>query len=528
MPILVFPGFIEGRASVLPSGKCLHNHLEHKSIYRIAKEEGYSHQTIERALSDAPAQPYRLARPKPAPVFGPYRARVDALLEEHEHLPRKQRYTARKIFELLQAEGYQGSESRIRRYLAERKRERAVPEVFLPLEFEPGEDAQVDWGEAVAEVSGRRQTVHFFLMRLCYSRRAFAMAFPSEAQECFLSAHVQAFHHFGGVPHRISYDNLGTAVKLVPDPTSKRGRKRKEVRTFVSFRSHYLFDSHFCLPGREGAHEKGGVESGIGYTRRQLMVPIPQATSFEDLNRQLLARALTEDGRQVARERQTIGQAWEHERARLLPLPPSDYECCHMTTVRLTPYAQATFETNRYSIPANRARREVTLKAYPFWVEIWDGMDLLARHPRCYEREQDVFDPLHYLSLLERKPGAFDYAKPLKRWREGWPPSYNLLLRTLRATWPEGRGIQEFVRILQLHQHYAAPLIEQAIEQALSYGCVHLDGVLSCLRQVVDLAEHPAKEETKPLDLSDRPDLEAIGNQPVDLSRYEQLLKLSW
>ncbi len=239
-------------------------HLEHKSIYRIAKETGYSHQTIEKALSDAPAKSYRLAYPKPAPVFGPYQPRVEAFLQEGEQMPRKQRYTARKIFELLQAEGYQGSEARIRRYLSERKKAKQVPEVFVPLEFEKGADAQVDWGEAVAIIAGQRQKIHFFLMRLCYSRRAFAMAFPTLAQECFLSGHLQAFKHFGGVPHRISYDNLATAVKIVFDRTGKRGRPRQEVRAFVAFGSHYLFESHFCTPGLDGAHEKGGVESGIG------------------------------------------------------------------------------------------------------------------------------------------------------------------------------------------------------------------------------------------------------------------------
>lgn len=499
-------------------------YLQKKSMSRIAQEEGYSRDAVERAIRNVPAKTYQLSHPRPSPRLGPFHLRIQALLAQNSHLPRKQRYTAHKIFEILQAEGYQGSESRVRQYLSQYKREHAVPEVFLPLEFEPGQDAQVDWGEAVAIVGGKRQKVQFFLMRLCYSRRAFAMA----SQECFLYAHLQAFKHFGGVPQRISYDNLGTAVKITFDRTGKRGRPRQEVRAFVSFRSHYLFESHFCTPGLDGAHEKGGVEHGIGYTRRQFMVPIPDATSYADLNRRLLVRALAEDDRTVSRERQTIGGAWQEERLQLLPLPPSDYDCCEMTTVRLTPYSQATFETNRYSVPTNRARQEVTLKAYPFQVEIWDGMELLASHVRCYEREQDIVDPLHYLPLLERKPGAFDYAKPIKRWRADWPASYTQMLQRLRETWREGRGIQEFIRILRLHQHYPAPLIEQAIEQALSYGCVHLDGVMSCLRHVSEAAERAPVEPAEHLDLSDCPELADIGNQPVDLSRYEHLLKLSW
>jgi len=167
----------------------------------------------------------------------------------------------------------------------------------------------------------------------------------------------------------------------------------------------------------------------------------------------------------------------------------------------------------------------VTVKAYPFTIDIFDGTQKLTSHVRCYGREQDVFDPLHYLPLLEKKPGAFDYAIPMRRWQKDWPFAYHQMLHKLKETWPDGRGIQEFVRILMLHEYYPASQMEQAIERALSYGCVHLDGVLYCLHEI---AGEASQAEIAPLDLSDRPDLDAVGKQPVDLSRYEQLLRLSW
>jgi hypothetical protein len=190
------------------------------------------------------------------------------------------------------------------------------------------------------------------------------------------------------------------------------------------------------------------------------------------------------------------------------------------STAHLTPYSQVVFETNRYSVPVERARREVLVKAYPFHVDLFDQQDWLARHPRCYGREQDIFDPLHYLPLLQQRPGAFEYAKPLRQWRQGWPESYGHMLGRLREKWPEGRGVQEFVAILQLHQQHPAALVQGAIEQALAYGCVHLDGVLQCLHQL----ESPQPSRPS-LDLADRPHLQAIGGQPVDLRRYEQLFE---
>jgi transposase len=495
--------------------------IDHKSIRQIALEEGHARETVERAISDAPPKPYHLTKPKPAPIFGPYQARVEDLLRQNERLPRKQRYTSPKIFAILREEGYQGCESRVRQAMAAWNRAQQRQEVFLPLEFDPGQDAQVDWGEATAIIASVRQIVQVFVMRLSYSRRVFVMAFPTQKQESFFYGHVQAFKHFGGVPHRLSYDNLATAVKLAIDKKRRRN-ERHEQRTFVTFRSHYLFESHFCTPGLEGAHEKGGVESGVGFSRRHFLVPIPEVTSFEELNHLLLDHCLKDDQRRVHRQSATIGQAWEYERSFLRPLPSFDFDCCEIARVRLTPYSQATFETNRYSVPVSRARREVTLKAYPFTIELWDGSTLLARHPRCYEREQDLFDPLHYLPLLEQRPGAFDYAKPLRQWRQGWPESYHRMLRILRESWPEGRGVQEFVRILKLHQEYPAPVVQDAIEQALAYGCVHLDGVLHCLHQVIAPAASSQEEDAPAAHLPD------VGNQPIDLSRYELLLKQRW
>jgi transposase len=487
-------------------------YLEHKSIRQIARELQHSRAKVRQAIESAEAAKYTLQQPRPAPVLGPYKARVDELLAESERMPRKQRYTCGKIYQLLQAEGYTGATSTLRGYIAQRRREKRRPQVYIPLEFDPGRDAQVDWGEAEVILAQEQISVQLFIMRLCYSRRLFVMAFPSQKQEAFLEGHVQAFHHFQGVPRRIAYDNLKTAVQRVLE-----GRNRQEQRAFVLFRSHYLFDSRFCTPGQ--GHEKGRVEDGVGFARRNFLVPLPVVASYAALNAHLLAACVADDQRRVDRQPLTVGQAWEQEKPHLLPLPEKDYDCCATELVTLNGFCQVEFETNRYSVPAERRFHHLVLKAYPFRVDVLHMDDVIASHPRCYGRQQDILDPLHYLPLLEQRPGAFEHAKPIRRWRASWPPVYERLLTQLRTRWPEGRGVREFVRILKLHQSYPAEQIAQAVEQALSYGCPHADGVQLCLNQL-----NPPQAPQTALDLHPWPQLARVSHPLPDLACYDQLL----
>lgn len=489
-------------------------YVDKKSMRQIAREQGHSRKTIRKALESAGPGRYTQKEERPAPLLGPYKARIEALLVEGEQLPRKQRYTGHKIYQLLQQEGYQGSEPSIRRYIGAWRREHQAPMVYLPLTWEPGADAQADWGEGLVVLGGVPTSVAVFSIRLCYSRRLFVMAFPTQKVEAFLAAQVQAFHFFEGVPRRISYDNLKTAVKTILS-----GHDREEQVNFRAFRSHYLFESHFCNPGQ--GHEKGGVEHAVGYSRRNFLVPIPEVDSYEALNTYLLAQVLADEERTVQGQPVSIREAWEQEKEDLLPLPAQDYPCCTSQEVKLNPYGQVVFETNRYSVPASEARLTLTLRAYPFEVEILRQGDVIARHPRCYGHGQDVFDPLHYLSLLAHRPGAFEYAKPLREWRERWPPVYEQVLAHLRSTWPEGRGVREFIQLLQLHREYPAPLIEAAFQQALRYGCVHYEGVRLCLNQLLLPPTQTVPLHLEQLQLAR---LEPTVDQPIDLDQYDQLI----
>lgn len=487
-------------------------YVEGLSIRAISKQLGHCRKAIRKALDHAEPEGYQRKKTHIAPKIAPYQSRIEELLKESDQMPRKQRYTGHKIYQLLLLEGYCGSESNLHRYVSQQRRARKQRPAYLPLEFDIGQDAQVDWGEAQAEINGVRQTVQMFVMRLNYSKARFVMAFPFQKQEAFFEGHLRAFHFWGGVPRRIAYDNLKTAVFRV-----LAGHHRQEQSAFTAFRSYYLFESHYCTPAQ--GHEKGGVESDVGYAQRNFFAPIPQVKDFEELNALLQQACINDMQRTTRGEQRTVAEIWHSEKPALLPLAPRDFPACSNHLARVNPYSQVVFETNRYSVPAEYVGKQLALRAYPFRVEILSATEVIAEHPRCFERERDILNPLHYLGLLEQRPGAFEYALPLRQWRQKWTPEYEKMLDWLRKTKPGGSGVREFVAILKLHRDHPADMVDRAVKQALDLGAAHLDGVKLCLRQMLSPPESP------PALVLDHPKLVAVGSQPIHLEQYNQLLE---
>jgi transposase len=486
--------------------------VEGLSIRAIHRQLKVDRKTIRKAIVEPIPKPYQLKQPRPAPVLGPYEARISELLEESEKLPRKQRYTAKKIYQIIQKEGYQGCEGGVHNYVCRQRKKRKRKEAFLPLEFDAGQDAQVDWGQAAVRVAGQEITAHFLSMRLNYSKARFVMAFPFEKQEAFFEGHIQGFHFFGGVPRRIAYDNLKSAVYRILE-----GKKRQEQQAFKEFRSYYLFESHYCTPAQ--AHEKGGVENDIGYAQRNFFSPIPEVETFAELNAFLHQACLQDTQRRTRGQKELVARLWETEKAFLLPLPDRNFPACRTRVAKPNGYLQVEYDTNRYSVPYDYRDRQLVLRAFPFRIELLYLDEVVAVHTRCFQKEQDILDPWHYLPLLQQRPGAFEHAKPLRRWRRQWPKSYERLLAELRENKPNGQGVREFLEILQLHLKYPEKQVEKAVEMALDFGAAHLDGVQLCLRQLLE-----DKEQPKSLDLSFLPELVGVGNQPVELGQYNRLL----
>jgi transposase len=487
------------------------------SIRAIAREQHHHRRVVREVIAGTspPPRQYRQRGPRSRPMVDTVRHVIDAWLEADQDAPPKQRHTAKRIFDrLVNEHGYAGKERAVREYVHDWKRAQRSESIgYLPLSYAPGEEGQCDWGEGLVRVAGVEHTAQLFLLRLAYSLKPFVCAFPTARQECFFTGHEAAFHLFGGVPRRITYDNLTTAVQKV-----LAGRNRTEQDAFIAFRGHHLFESFFCLPGKEGAHEKSLVETLVGYARRNFLVPIPDVPSWEALNQELLRRCMAEDERTVTGRAAPIGAQWEEERPLLLPLQQHPYPCCRTVPVRATRLGLVTFERNRYSVPSRSAGERLLLHASPWQVEITDGRTVVARHVRLYGKDGEQLDPLHYLQVLERKPGAFEHARPIQQWAKSWPPSYQQYLDALRAARADG-ATREFVRVLQLHTRFPAAAIATALERALALRCWSADAVEQLVRQ-----ELAPSQPSASLDSAVLARLPAVDIPVPDLHCFDQLL----
>jgi len=455
------------------------HYIEGKSIRQIQRETGYHRQTIRKALKDSEVPKYTHQEPRPSPVLDPVKPIIDRWLAEDQDRPSKQRHTAKRIYERLTNDySFSGAESTVRRYVGQRRKQMRL-QVFIPLSYAPGQTAQVDFGQAQVVIAGEQLTAQLFCLRLGYSKQPFVTALPSQAQEAFFEGHVRAFTFLGGVPRELVYDNLKVAVKRVLE-----GRNREEQAAFIAFRSHYLFESRFCTPGQ--AHEKGLAEGLVGYARRNWLVPPPEHATWDELNAYLLEKCCAEGQRRLRGMEMTIGEALALEQARLLPLPSHSFPCCTLRPVQANGFGLVTFQTNRYSVPADHAHEALWLRAFVDRVEITNGRQTLAVHVRCYKREQDILNPLHYLPLLEQRPGAWEQAKPIQEWQQRWPQVYDHYLAALRQRLPVHQATREFVRILRLHEDYPEATIAQALEQALAGHCYSADGVKQLVLRLVE------------------------------------------
>lgn len=453
----------------------LHDGMSQREAARVFH---HGRDTIRKIL-DHPTPPgYQRKKEPLQPVIEPFKAILDAWVQDEidRKVHRKQRSSAKVFWKRLQDEyDFQGSVYPVRRYLKKKKRS-LQQEAFFPLEFAPGEEAQVDWGAAWVNICSRLVQVHLFCMRLCYSRATFVRAYLNEKLECFLDGHVKAFRFFGGVPRGCAYDNLRTAVLRVGV-----GQERDLQPRFVEMRCHYVFGSRFC--NIESGNEKGRVENLVKLAQSDFLAGVPVFSSMEDLQRL------------APHSEETRHELFIEEQAAMQPLRHGDFEACIKESTFASKQSLVRFQNNFYSLPVRWANHSVCLKAFADRMEFVCKQEVVAVHERCWDKHKFLLDYLHYIPLLERKPGGLNHARPFKG--EPWGEDFTRLRIELEYR-REAEGTREFIEVLLLFRKYPEDRVKDAVRQCLqrrSISAASVKGVLDYQppvnRGVLDISKHP-------------------------------------
>ncbi len=440
-------------------------HVDGMSERAAARHFGIDRKTVSKILKHSVPPGYRRAGPPVRPKLDPFVAIIDQILEDDRSQLKKQRHTAKRIFERLRDEhGFTGKLTIVTDYVREKKRR--MREVFVPLTHPPGH-AQVDFGEALGVIGGVRRKLHYFAMALPHSDAFFMKAYPAETTEAFCDGHVSAFAFFGGVPLSILFDNTTIAVaKILGNGI------RQRTRAFSELQSHYLFEDRFGRPGK--GNDKGHVEGIIGLGRRNFLVPMPRCESFEALNARLEEQCLKRQDEVLRGHGETIGERLLRDLDALMPLPAAPYDACEKVSTRATSISMVRYRSNDYSVPVAYAHHEVQVRGYVDEVVVGCGAEVIARHRRSYEKADMVFDPLHFLPLLEKKTGALDQAAPLQGW--ALPGEFATLRRLMEARMGKA-GKREYVQVLRLLETFDLEHVHGAVRQALNLGAIGYDAV---------------------------------------------------
>ncbi|WP_425957105.1 IS21 family transposase [Xylanimonas sp. McL0601] len=476
---------------------------------------GVHRRTVRQALASAVPPPRKEYASRGRPAIDPWKELIDAWLSADKDVPVKQRHTARRVWQRLVAEhGADLSEVSVSRYVALRRRQLGLDrvEVFVPQAHDLGAEAEVDFGEFHIRLAGQDLKVWMFAMRLSASGRAFHYAFANQAQEAFLEGHVRGLAYFGGVPARVRYDNLKPAVVRI-----LRGRDRLENDRFTALRSHYGFASFFCVPGKDGAHEKGGIEGEIGRFRRTHLVPIPDVASMTALNELIAAGDLADDARVITGHHAGVGVEFAAEQATLAPLPGEAFDTSSVISAKVDSRSRVCVRQAYYSVPVRYVAKRLTVRLGAATVEVLDGAKVVAVHERATAKYVDVLDLDHYLEILARKPGALPGATALAQAKKSgaFTPDHQAYWDAARAARGDGPGTRDLIEVLLAHRTLPAPALRAAMRTAITTGILDPASVLIDARR----AAEPPLAPVIPIDALTRYDRSA-----PTLHGYDDLL----
>ncbi len=480
------------------------------SISEIARTFHHSRRKIRQVLAHSEPQPYTRTKPPPAPVLGPYHAVIDAILAADEQAPPKQRHTAMQLFRRLGAEyAYPGGYDQVRRYVASHRRNHR--ETFIPLAHDPGQRLEADFGHIYVDFPDGRRQVPILITTWAYSNAPFAIALPTERTEAILAGMVAAFTFYQCVPREVWWDNPTTVVRQL-----LIGRQRRLHQRYAALASHYNFEPLFCLPAR--GNEKPRAENRVKDLERQWATPVPSMLHLEALNGHLLSCCRGQAEHIVAGQKEAIGVRFARDQAQALPLPAHPFDPCIFQPAGVDKYQTFHFDNNRYSVPRPYAFGDVTVKGYIDRVVVVAAGQVVACHERCYDRNQQILDPLHYLAVLSRRPAALDHAPVLRNWR--LPEAFAKLRQVLERQHGPRAGSRQYIRVLQLLPEHSLERVGHAVEHCLAQEKVTAEMVRA---QAEGLAAAVASREE-----GDSQEVTSLCQYQVprpDLGHFDQLLQ---
>lgn len=478
-----------------------------ESISSIAKSLKLSRPTVRKHLKTEQEPKYE-RQLQPVPKLGPFKARLLEWLEQDQERPRKQRRTAKRLYEGLVAEGYEGAYDSVQRFVKVFKREiKCSPsktQAFIPLAFQPGEVCQFDWSQETVAIDGVVQTVKVAHFRLAYSRKMFVVAYPRETLEMLMDAHNRAFAFYGGAPKQMVYDNLTTVVDRI-----LIGKERHFNRRFMALASHYLFEPVACNPA--AGWEKGQIENQVGNIREWLFTPRLTFDSFETLNAWLAKRCQElADRKHPTQPDQTVAECFAKEQALLIPVR-QPFAAYQEQLVKVSKLCLVRWDRNTYSVPAEWAGKVVSLRVFADKLRIVGRDQVLAEHTRCFAYDQMLLNPWHYLPVLEKKPGALRHGAPFQDW--ALPKAIQHVRHKLLK---QPQGDRAFVDCLLLAREHGMDALEVVCEAVLAAGIVTGSLIENEMRRITE----PSRPKTLELDHD-----QALQQEPkANTQRYDHLL----
>lgn len=477
-----------------------------ESIRSVNRTTGISRTTIRKYLEEDKPPSYKTRQAGLRSILKGFEAILTDWYQADLTRPKRERRTAKKLFEQLILEGYKGTYTPVCRFVKQLKEEDRGNhhKAFIPMTFEAGDAMQFDWSQEVVVLGGIEQKIKVAHFKLSYSRQPFIIAYPRETQEMLLDAYIQAFQFYQGLPKRVLIDNPKTMVKRIG-----KGKEREFHPRFLALMNHYVIEPVACTPA--SGWEKGQVERQVNYLRQEIFTPKLKVADLTELNQYLLSRCKKlAENKHPEDKTQTIQMmlAQEQQYLRALGRPFDGYiEKTH----RATSTCLVQYDSNYYSVPSAYAKQHLSLRAYAQSIVIYAKQKEIARHPRSFNRHTYCFEPWHYVPLLNQRPGALRDGAPFKQWEL---PQAIQLIKTIYLK--RTQGDRDFVELLELIQIHGIELVTLACELAIEEKTTQLSAIINVINRL-------AEPDVKPVNIpNDYPSLNVLPE--ANCQRYEQLL----